>query len=69
MTRDGQARKIGLLRTALWKFDYNPDNEDRGFFCAGCDLDGDARNDEHDERHDDDCATARKALRATDDEG
>lgn len=51
------------LRSALWQFDYNPFGEERGYFCVGCDMDGDDRATTPDERHDDDCRAARIALR------
>jgi hypothetical protein len=52
------------LEEALWGFDYNPLNEKRGYFCAGCDLDGDDRATAPDSRHDPECRKARAALKS-----
>ncbi len=56
------ATQVARLTEALWQFDYNPGGEGRGYFCAGCDLDGDDRETAPEERHDDECRMARAAL-------
>ena len=53
-------RLAARLAEALRKFDYNPDSEQRGYFCAGCDTDGEDRATS--ELHDDDCRAARGIL-------
>lgn len=56
-------QQIALLRAALIKFDWPHGDLRRGYFCNGCDTDGEDR--ETSEYHDPACLAARKALEAT----
>jgi hypothetical protein len=54
--------KVKVLVDALWGFDFCGERTERGYFCAGCDLDGLDRAG-NDNEHDAECRTARAALR------